>query len=1493
MALPSLHPDWVGRRPLGIWIVLAVALVMVVGGTGLIPLAGSSGLSPPPTTPGSNPVPPTASSVVTSGSGLNAALVNGAFYGVNDTLAQVPANQSDCGTIGNSSYNFGSLVENFTYRSCYAGAQNPTLLNLANGDLGVGYSIISSAPTSNCAGAKNHTLNSVAFRTSNDSGNTFGPAVTIGNATCAYLQSIEPSFAMGPKGSIDAAFIEEDQNNFSTWNISVNYMNRTADAIGFTVSTSNGTSFQPVKSILTGSNIARPQIATYGQTIYVLYEVINNTTTLLPASPLTIGSYFIPPAQSTSIQLIYSSNDGSTWSSPITLPGLNSAYSYSATSASLAVNATGVLGVAYATNLSCAEFVYYSYSGTTYCNAYGYQLVSATSTTNGTTWSPLSQIAGPTETGEVLCGQYTMGPLINYECYGSPFQWGPYVSLQWSPTSPSTMYVAWSGAYIYDSNGTIYEPTHKEGSTGPSGANATTATYYYGSAGIFSGVSTDAGGSWNTSTVVAPTPMGGMYDYYVSPSISIGNGKLYLTYGLQNNSYCYGAGCSPMYDAYSYWTATSTNGLGWNPAVLVTYVPGSSFYGMEGSWAGYNSASIVDSAHLPVSAFGLPQPYQFGYSYSYKYYGGVYYYNYLYNYSGNDNLTVAHLWDGVTHVVSYNETGLPSNTTWSMSLSGNVFTTNLTSIRVVDFPNDSGVLFSAGSIPSGFWSKFAAVNPVNGIYSYDQNTTVNVTFKAFYGIEFYYNPTTIQYADLDFNVGSSYYQYYHYAYGSYSYNYVYPAFPWYFENGTTLNITYPSIYSYTPISLYSGTGRGSVNTTGASATIHTDGPINETIWFGAFGIYNVTFVPQGLANGLGYSFVFNGHSYSGTAPSNVTVPDVYTGSYSISDIQANSSTMGWEYFGVATTGSLIDIPASPFVYLNFSYAYVDVASPLGTVSFHAQQLRAGDSWQIEFNGSSYSSTTPWINITTHTGEYQVASFPIDASANDSMAYAPIQFGPRLSVTTGSTYNVIFSVSYHVLATASFGGTISGPANSWVTPGTILHFTATAHVNYLFNGWSGNGPGSYTGPNATANVTVNGPITETATFNALPANRFNLTFTETGIPNGTYWSITLGSAGYSSDTSTLVVPDLYSCSAGVAGQYTLTVPDAYLNSSISSGTRWVPGATPSTTCTNGFTVVPIKYTVQYLVDVIAGFGGLASLTINGVTTNQPTWVNALASVSLQATPDSGYAFSGWLGTGTGSFSGPNQLQSIFPGSPVTEVATFSAIVIPPPPRFVVQIHDISPLVSGTSWAITWGGVRYSSTTAWINVTDLLAGSYTMIVSPVYSPDGSTLYVPQTAQKSVDVSSNSSIVVSFTTEYRISITSTTGGSITSPTVTSGFVTSGSSILLNATPAKGYLFVGWVGNGTSSYTGVSLNWTITVTSPVTEVATFAPIPPPATSSGLLGTVTSTPAGVAGLSLVGLVVGLGVGLLIFRRRRSGSSPPPRSGGGTSSKPPANGGKS
>ena len=50
-----------------------------------------------------------------------------------------------------------------------------------------------------------------------------------------------------------------------------------------------------------------------------------------------------------------------------------------------------------------------------------------------------------------------------------------------------------------------------------------------------------------------------------------------------------------------------------------------------------------------------------------------------------------------------------------------------------------------------------------------------------------------------------------------------------------------------------------------------------------------------------------------------------------------------------------------------------------------------------------------------------------------------------------------------------------------TAGTSIQITAKPAKGYLFNGWVGSGPGSYTGTNYNATIILNENITKTASF----------------------------------------------------------------------------------------------------------------------------------------------------------------------------------------------------------------------------------------------------------------------------------------------------------------------------------------------------------------------------------------------------------------------------
>jgi hypothetical protein len=80
-----------------------------------------------------------------------------------------------------------------------------------------------------------------------------------------------------------------------------------------------------------------------------------------------------------------------------------------------------------------------------------------------------------------------------------------------------------------------------------------------------------------------------------------------------------------------------------------------------------------------------------------------------------------------------------------------------------------------------------------------------------------------------------------------------------------------------------------------------------------------------------------------------------------------------------------------------------------------------------------------------------------------------------------------------------------------------------------------------------------------------------------------------------------------------------------------------------------TTYTATFKTQYFLTMAHGTGGKVSPASG--------WKNSGTVVSISATPNSGFSFSSWTGSGIGSYSGPNNPASITMGGPITENATF--------------------------------------------------------------------------------------------------------------------------------------------------------------------------------------------------------------------------------------------
>jgi len=192
------------------------------------------------------------------------------------------------------------------------------------------------------------------------------------------------------------------------------------------------------------------------------------------------------------------------------------------------------------------------------------------------------------------------------------------------------------------------------------------------------------------------------------------------------------------------------------------------------------------------------------------------------------------------------------------------------------------------------------------------------------------------------------------------------------------------------------------------------------------------------------------------------------------------------------------------------------------------------SYQVIGGGTGYSAPTfdyvqdglPHDYVLTETptdlqvddgSGWSVTPNPLDGSAPSPTEqwYAD----PATLIGTASTSTHVFSFQhqYQLTVTSIPSEEKTDPTGrNWYDSGTVVTITALKNTGYGFINWTGSGSGEYTGSLNPVNVTMNGPVSETATFTFEPITEFLLTpiyhhvnVTWAGSADGwdLYWSLT--------------------------------------------------------------------------------------------------------------------------------------------------------------------------------------------------------------------------------------------------------------------------------------------------------------------------------------------------------------------------------------------------
>jgi hypothetical protein len=347
-----------------------------------------------------------------------------------------------------------------------------------------------------------------------------------------------------------------------------------------------------------------------------------------------------------------------------------------------------------------------------------------------------------------------------------------------------------------------------------------------------------------------------------------------------------------------------------------------------------------------------------------------------------------------------------------------------------------------------------------------------------------------------------------------------------------------------------------------------------------------------------------------------------------------------------------------------------------------------------------------------------------------------------------------------------------PDPSWIDANTTVELTATPAPGYVFNHWSGFGTGSVNSSDPSIEITMVSWIKEQAVF----APTYSVTFTETGLPAGTRWSVNVSGIEYTSTSFSILIAQADGVRGFEVGELpafrpvpvnsTFDVEGAplqvpihfypryppphyaltFLESGLPTGTEWnvtIRGARESSTSstigflelngTYGFQVAPVAGYRSVPTNssvVVDGSAEVVSVTFTPLT---PPGERFLVTFSESGLP----ALTGWWvqirGTRESSngttitFEEPNgsygytveQVRGYHDTTPDRGFnvsgtpATLYLNFTPIRQDFSVAWNETG-LWSPVSWSVTLGGTTYSSNRSWFE-TWLRNGTYSVLVA----------------------------------------------------------------------------------------------------------------------------------------------------------------------------------
>ncbi len=434
------------------------------------------------------------------------------------------------------------------------------------------------------------------------------------------------------------------------------------------------------------------------------------------------------------------------------------------------------------------------------------------------------------------------------------------------------------------------------------------------------------------------------------------------------------------------------------------------------------------------------------------------------------------------------------------------------------------------------------------------------------------------------------------------------------------------------------------------------------------GQYSVTFSEAGLAKGTTWSITLAGSTRSSSG--SMVQFTKGNGSYAFSVGSVSGYTASPSSGTVMVNGASVtqSVAFSPSVVATYAVTFTESGLPTGT------------SWTVSLGASPGSGSAPGsIAFSEPNGTYSftigsVAGYTANPSSgsvtvNGAAVTQAIAFSP----SSAATYAVTFTETGLPSGT-EWSVTVSGSTASALAPAAVSLSEVNGTYSYTVGSVAG-----YTASPSSGSVTVNGAaVTQAIAFSPSTAPTYAVTFTETGLPGGTEWSVMLGGVPESAFAPGSIVFDEPN------GTYSYTVGSpAGFTASPSYGSVTVNGSA----VTQAATFSPVSaggyYDVTFVAQGLPAGAGGWSMDVLSTSFSIYGLLAESGSTAIFELPNGTYYASAYSENSNYTTSPPSHEFNVT-GAPESEVIVFT--LVPPPSGYPVTFSE-SGLPSGTSWDVS--------------------------------------------------------------------------------------------------------------------------------------------------------------------------------------------------------------